>query len=235
MADIPRERRHVQMDNGNDTIKSAIAANIAELRRKSGMTQQDLADALSYTDKAVSKWERAESIPDVVILKRIADLFGVTVDYLLRDNRDDPLSIPLPPSHRRYKHGLIMGICILLVWLLATLAFVVVTPLETSFSAGWLIFLYAVPVSSVVWLVFNSVWFNPKINYIAISLLMWTVFASVHLTAQNAIGVPAQKIWMIYLLGIPGQVIILLWSGMGRRPRRRKKEPKESAKKDPPV
>lgn len=220
------------MENGNETIKVAIAANIAELRRKSGMTQQELADALSYTDKAVSKWERAESIPDVVILKRIADLFGVTVDYLLRDNRDDPLSVPLPPSHRRYKHGLIMGICILLVWLLATFAFVVVTPLNTSFSAGWLIFLYAVPVSAVVWLVFNSVWFNPKFNYLAISLLMWTTFASFHLTALCTFE---KQVWMIYLLGIPGQVIILLWSGMGRRPRRKKKDAnatKEPAKKE---
>ena len=222
------------MENGNDTIKSAIAANIAELRRKSGMTQQELADALSYTDKAVSKWERADSIPDVVILKRVADLFGVTVDYLLISHHDDPASAPLPPSHRRHKHALIMGICILLVWLIATFAFVVVTPLEMSFPV-WLIFIYAVPVSLIVWLVFNSVWFNQKINYIAISFLMWTVLASVHLTALVMFET---QIWMTYLLGIPGQVIILLWSGIGRRPRsKKKKEPKEpkltATKEDP--
>ncbi len=212
------------MENGNDTVKAAIAGNITDLRKKSGMTQQDLADALSYTDKAVSKWERAESIPDVLILKRIADLFGVTVDYLLTSHRDDPASVPLPPSHRRHKHALIMGISILLVWLVATFAFVVVTSAESPFGAKWLIFLYAVPVSAVVWLVFNSVWFNAKINYIAISLLLWTVLASVHLTALNEFAI---QIWMIYLLGIPSQAIILFWSGIGRRPRRKaKKEPR---------
>ena len=83
----------------NETIRAAIAENVVALRRKSGMTQQELADALRYTDKAVSKWERAESIPDVVILKRIADLFGVTVDYLLVSHADDPATVPLPPSH----------------------------------------------------------------------------------------------------------------------------------------
>ena len=215
----------------NETIRAAIAENVVALRRKSGMTQQELADALRYTDKAVSKWERAESIPDVVILKRVADLFGVTVDYLLVSHADDPATVPLPPSHRRYKHGLIMGISILLVWLVATFAFVIAMPLAVSFPV-WLIFIYAVPVSAVVWLVFNSVWFNQKINYIAISLLMWTMLTSIHLTALTVF---AKQIWMIYLLGIPGQVIILLWSRIGRRPSRKKsKESKNAEKKENP-
>ena len=63
--------------------KEIIARNIVDLRRKNGMTQLELAEKLNYTDKAVSKWERGESIPDVAVLKTIADLFGVTVDYLL--------------------------------------------------------------------------------------------------------------------------------------------------------
>ena len=66
-----------------ESLKSVIAANIADLRKKQGMTQQDLAERLNYTDKAISKWERGESLPDVLILKQIADMFGVTVDYLL--------------------------------------------------------------------------------------------------------------------------------------------------------
>lgn len=219
----------------NETIRAAIAENIVALRRKSGMTQQELADALRYTDKAVSKWERAESIPDVVILKRVADLFGVTVDYLLVSHADDPATVPLPPSHRRYKHGLITWISVLLVWLVAVVAFFLSVLLEAPFQE-WIIFVYAVPASAVVWLVFNSVWFNPKINYIAISLLMWSVLTSVFLTALTAYSSLPKKIWMIYLLGIPGQVIILLWSGMGRRPWRRKKvkEPKNTEEKKKP-
>ena len=216
----------------NETIRAAIAENIVALRRKSGMTQQELADALRYTDKAVSKWERAESIPDVVILKRVADLFGVTVDYLLASHADDPATVPLPPSHRRHMRGFIMGISILLVWLAATVAFVITMLLSISFPV-WLIYIYAVPASAVVWLVFNAVWFNQKINYVAISLLMWTTLTAIHLTALTVF---ANQIWMIYLLGIPGQVIILLWSGMGRRPMRRKKsrEPKNTEKKENP-
>ena len=66
-----------------DNIKAVVASNIIELRTKAGMTQLELAEKLNYSDKSVSKWERAESIPDVTILKSLADIFGVTVDYLL--------------------------------------------------------------------------------------------------------------------------------------------------------
>ena len=71
-----------------ENLRAVIAANITNLRKNSGMTQQDLAVRLNYTDKAISKWERGESVPDIVILKQIADIFGITVDYLLREEHE---------------------------------------------------------------------------------------------------------------------------------------------------
>ena len=68
-----------------EELKTVIAKNISELRRSAMMTQLDLAERLNYSDKAVSKWERAESVPDISVLKAIADIFGVSVDYLLRE------------------------------------------------------------------------------------------------------------------------------------------------------
>ena len=60
-----------------------IAKKLTKLRKENNLTHLQLAEKLNYSDKAISKWERAESIPDVLVLKSIADLFGVTVDYLL--------------------------------------------------------------------------------------------------------------------------------------------------------
>ena len=200
------------MENENERIKTAIAVNIADLRKKGGMTQQDLADALSYTDKAVSKWERAESIPDVVILKRIADLFGVTLDYLIMPHSESE-SLPLPPTHRRRNRALITSICIFGVLLAATLAFVIVSRV-ISVSRAWLIFLYAIPASAVVWLIFNSIWFTKKRNFLIVSVLMWSVLTSVYITA---LILGYSWFWMLYLLGIPGQAIILLWSRIVRQ------------------
>lgn len=68
-----------------EDLKRIIADNIAELRKAVPLTQAELAEKLNYSDKAVSKWERGESIPDVIVLKQIAGIFGVSVDYLLEE------------------------------------------------------------------------------------------------------------------------------------------------------
>ena len=64
-------------------IKTAFAENLQILRKEAHITQSELAEKLNYSDKAISKWERAEAIPDVITVKEIADTFGVTVDWLL--------------------------------------------------------------------------------------------------------------------------------------------------------
>ena len=74
-------------------IKPIIAKNIASLRTSAGLTQLELAEKLNYSDKAVSKWERGESTPDVAVLTHIADLFGVPLDYLVRE---DHSGMPTP-------------------------------------------------------------------------------------------------------------------------------------------
>ena len=190
--------------------KEIIARNIVDLRRKNGMTQLELAEKLNYTDKAVSKWERGESIPDVAVLKTIADLFGVTVDYLLTAEHKTTVPVLSRLESTLRSHRVITGLSILLVALLATLTFVILDLLPGERGGAWLSFIWAVPVGSIVWLVFNSIWFNRHLNYLIISILVWSTLAATHITALF-FGV---NIWLIYVLGVPGQAIILLWSKM---------------------
>lgn len=193
-----------------DELKSIIAENIQILRRDAGMTQATLAERLNYTDKAVSKWERGESVPDVAVLRDIADLFGVTVDYLLRrDHTEAAEAMPIHSKRRRLSnHASITCMSVILVWLLATFAFVIVDIVSSSVHAHWLAFVYAVPVSMIVWLVFNSIWFNRRRNFLIISLLMWSVLGAFFVTLLPL----SADLWQIFGLGIPGQAIILLWS-----------------------
>ena len=203
-------------------IKSIIAKNIASLRTSAGLTQLELAEKLNYSDKAVSKWERGESTPDVAVLTHIADLFGVPLDYLVREDHE---GMPTPEFEvdekkkterimktkllRRRNRGFITGMCLILVWLLATTVFMI---LDASLGEGvrghYLVFAYAVPATMIVWLVFNSVWFNTRRNFLIISLLMWTVLLCIHMTLYSF----GFNLWMIFILGVPGQIIIVLWS-----------------------
>lgn len=199
-----------------NNIKSIIAQNITDLRRAKGMTQLELAEQLNYSDKAVSKWERAESMPDVSVLVEIADLFDVPLDYLVRAEHPQkeiqPSEEALSASYRR---GYISGISILLVWLIAVLVYILISFFAKDAHSQWLSFVYAIPVSAIVWLVFNSIWFNPRRNYFIVSLLMWSVFLSIQLTLLSL----NIKAGLIYLLGIPGQIIIILWA-LIKKPRK---------------
>ena len=191
-----------------EELKRIIAKNIADLRTKEKLTQAELAARLSYSDKAVSKWERGESIPDVAVLKQIADLFSVTVDYLLTPEHDTKKDAPTIGKKRR--HFVIAALSAALVWLIATVLFVISGIFLPGLPGAWLLFLYAVPVSSVVLLIFNSLWGNRRWNYAIISLLTWSLLLSLFLSF------PAKGSWMLFLLGVPAEIIILLWSRMSK-------------------
>lgn len=197
-----------------EDIRSVIAANITALRTSSGMTQLDLAEKLHYSDKAVSKWERGESVPEIGTLTAIADLFGVPLDYLVRSEHEAPAAAteqqPAAPApdHKKKNRALIAGMSVLLVWFVAALIFVFIDITFRSVDRHWLSFVWCVPASMIVWLVFNSVWFNRRRNYLIISLLMWSALAAIHITALTF----NYNIWLIYTPGIPGQLIIFLWS-----------------------
>ena len=192
-----------------EEMKLVIAKNIAALRQASRMTQLELAEKLNYSDKAISKWERGESIPDVLVLKNIADLFGVSLDYLLEENHEQkPMPSQESPGYRHRNRRVTTTLSVLLVWFVATVAYVVMDLAIPASIFKFIPFVWAVPESMVVWLVFNSIWFNARRNYYIISLLMWSTLSCVVLTVAACGFWP----WKLFFLGIPGQIAILLWS-----------------------
>ncbi len=189
-----------------EDIKVVIAKNITELRKQFGLTQIELAEKLNYSDKSVSKWERAESVPDVIVLKEIADLFGVTLDYLVEEEHKGFSETKSAIIRRIRNHGFITGISMVLVWLIAAIIFFALD--IATVPRRWLTFVIAVPITILVWLIFNSMWFNKRRNFLIISFLMWTVLATVFVSFLP-FGI---NIWKVFILGIPAQFIILMWS-----------------------
>lgn len=185
-------------------LKQIIAKNISDLRQERKLTQLELANMLNYSDKAISKWEHADSIPDITILKQIADLFNVSVDYLLEETHTKP--IPKPTNNRL--HITITILSLLLVLFIYTIIFVFTSLGLQRIGNTWLAYIYTVPSILIVWLVFNSIWFNKRLNYLIISLLMWSFIASIHISFLPFGYNP----WLLYILCIPGQIIIFVWA-----------------------
>lgn len=203
----------------DDKLKRQIGLNITAYRKRASLTQAGLAEKLNYSDKAVSKWERGESMPDVVTLVQLAEQFGVTVNDLLAD----PDKLPEASSpfeqvmeqvsekalKRKANKNIILSLSSILVWFVALLFFVVMSSFDIPNS--WLSFFYAVPVNCIVLLSLRSAWHDFRWNRALISGIMWGALASIHVTLLT---LARFNMWKIYLLGILGQAAIFLWFRM---------------------
>lgn len=191
-----------------EEIKYIIARNISELRQLHNMTQMELGEKMNYSDKTISKWERAESSPDISVLVEMADLFGVTLDDFVR-TKNIKKSMPQNKTEEvKYNRRVISYISESVAFFVAIFAFIITTLILQKTTFQWLYFVYALPVALIVKLVFNSIWFNPRQNYLIISALMWSLLSAVHITFLY-FGI---NVALIYLLGAAGQSVIVLWS-----------------------
>ncbi len=215
---IDISQKSLIMENMDETeIAQTIGKNITRLRKSANMTQLELAEKLNYSDKSVSKWEQGNGIPDVRILMQIAELFGVSLDDLVHEQRERKL---MPKNMRLLRRTVIMACSALLVWLIAVVAFVLLRILAPELEYSWQAFVYAVPVSAVVLLVFSCVWKFRWLRIVTISLIIWTSLACIFLTLW-AFG---HNVWLIFLIGVPLQfltIFFFLWWKKGSFRRKR--------------
>lgn len=189
-------------------IKNNIAKNITELRILNNMTQMELAEKLNYSDKTISKWERGDSSPDISVLVEIADMFGVTLDYLVRTENIEEAVIKHKTQQVTFNRRAVSYIAEGGAWIVAIFAFIITTLITNQMTFQWLYFVYALPVVLIVKLIFNSIWFNPRHNYLIISALLWSILAATHITFLYF----KVNVSLIYLLGVAGQIVIVLAS-----------------------
>lgn len=190
-------------------IKENIAKNIIIYRKSANLTQLDLAEKLHYSDKAVSKWERGEAVPDIVTLKSIADLFGITVDTLI----SEPKQAKPKSKYNLSKRRIIIAACSAgLVWLVAIVIYAFIgLVFEELLNVSWLSLIVAIPITFIVLLVLTSVWGKNIFNAIFSSLLVWTFLLAVYLCLFKLLYHPHNRLWLIFIIGIPLQALIILW------------------------
>ena len=216
----------------DENVKYRIGANIAAYRKRDGLTQATLAEKLNYSDKAVSKWERGESIPDVLTLMQLADLFGTTVNDLVCDpnalpkNSDSRLEkamtqVSEKALKRKANKNVIQALSSTLVWFVALFAFVLLSSFPSLKQYSCLLFFVAIPANAIVLLSLRSAWHDFRWNQMLISLIVWGSLLSIFMIIYT---VYHYNFWKIFLLGIPGQIAIFLWFRMFRPMKNKKKE-----------
>lgn len=203
-----------------EDLKLIVASKLIKLRQQAGMTQAELGEKLNYSDKTVSKWERAESMPDAYVLMQIAQIYGVTVDGLLSEG--EPWMDPVQKEREaekaaapKFSSAVVTGVAIAGIWTMAVLMFVIFW-LAIDVIV-WQIFATAVPVSLIVLLVLNTLWNKGRHNMILVMLLVACLVALVYLFL-----LPFNP-WQIFLVLVPAEILVVLCFHI-RLPERKKHE-----------
>lgn len=199
-----------------------LAGNLIKLRKAAGMTQAELAEKLGYSNKSVSKWERGDGYPDIFTLRKIADIYGVTVDEIMSGitpKRGDADFLPeRDVPQYGFKRAVLIASCSLLLCL-TIIAFFLFTFLAgrgadeagnvliAAFSGSgygyWTMFVYNIPLDAVACYVF-LIAVHKRSSFLAMSFVLWGALASIHLSVMQLQPLTA----LIYAAGAPLQVLI---------------------------
>jgi transcriptional regulator with XRE-family HTH domain len=187
-----------------ENIKEIIAKNLVELRKSHKLTQQALAEKLNYTDKAISRWEHAETLPDIETLCRVCDIYGVKFEYLLQ--KEQPEDKAKNPNIKRKNTGskvVITLISACTVWLIVTVLYAAMWT-----ATPWTLFIWALPSTAAILAICNQMFFGSKIfRILSSSFFTWTLLLSLYielLVRHN------DNIWIMFIIGVPLQAIIIL-------------------------
>ena len=200
-------------------LKLVVASNLIKLRTGAGLTQAELGPKLNYSDKTISKWERGEAIPDAYVLTQLGEIFGVTVDNILSSHDSwQPVGVEEAEQEHSYSTNMIIAIAVLGVWTLALTAFVALWLVD---MIRWEIFVVALPVSVLVYLVLVCSFNKRRYLQFVIAAFVLSIFVAMFLLIP---GWP----WQLFLIAAFAEVIVFLSCNVQRRPHKPKKkaEPK---------
>lgn len=186
------------ISTNEEQLRKYFSRNLTHYRKLSGLTQLELAEKLNYSDKSVSKWERGDGLPDLAVTAQIADIFGLTINDLIAEK---PRRRLMTTRNKIIITLLSMGIA----WLVATILFFLCEIIFPYSKVWWLFYIYAIPISAIVGIVFSCIWWK-KIHLLAsVSTLIWSAALCVMLT------VPVPKIYLIFIVAAVLQVLTILW------------------------
>ncbi len=181
-----------------EKLREYFARNLAHYRKTLGLTQTQLAEMLNYSDKSISKWERGDGLPDLAVTVQLAEIFGLTPNDLLAEK---PRKRLLTTRNK----SIITLLSIGLTWLVATVLFFLFELIFPNIKLWWLLYIYAIPISAIISIVFSCVWWKKIHIFSSTSILIWSTALCVMLT------VPVPKIYLIFIVAAVLQILTILW------------------------
>lgn len=219
----------------NKDFNAIIGKNLLKLRKNMKLTQLEVAEKFNYSDKSISKWEKGESLPSVEVLCELAKFYGVSLDDLTREGENLPVANISKPNKKKKEpiprmfpsHLVITLLSVGAVWLIATILFVA---LKLCLDVNYFMsFMWAGVLTCVVLIVFNSIWGRMRYLFPVLTVMLWLLLVSIHIQIYIPTGL---NTWPIYFLGIPLQVLVVLWGVLIKKPKGYYKKDKNNREKE---
>lgn len=194
-----------------------VGKNLSSLRKAKGLTQQELAQQINYSDKSLSKWELGYALPSVDVLLDIANYYGVTIDYLTQEHLPEAIEEKVSQEQKKDANASNKAVIIAM-----TLTFVLLVAMSIFFSSYfihegknlpigiWSVYVWMVPIMcflsawEVRWFYHNKVAF-----WILASSFLWTLLLAFCFYFWFFMD-PRENVWFILIVGVPIQIILIL-------------------------
>lgn len=186
-----------------ENIKEVIRDNLVKLRKDNKLTQLELAQKIGYSDKAISRWETGETTPDVETLNALSELYNVPISFFFSEyDKDVQIKQSKENEKQKINKIAISLLCIVSLWFIAIILFDVLNKIKGV--DAWLSFIWAIPASFLLAIIFNSIWGKRLWTCIFSSFFSWTLILAIHLQFIQFSS------FMIFIAGVPVQVVIIL-------------------------
>ena len=180
-----------------EELKSIISGNIVALRKKNKLTQIELSKQINYSDKAISRWETGEVVPDVETLNSLAKVFDVPVTYFFEYHKDIDVQLSKPSKNQALSHFSTLSI----IWTVLAIVFVYFK--EFRNESIWQIFVWGIPLCCAALLFLYKKWELLVPKFIIKTILCWSFLTALYLSLLH------MNLWMVYIIGIPIQFTII--------------------------
>ena len=214
------------MSEEKKPLKQIVAENLTALRKNKGLTQLELAEKFNYSDKAVSKWEKGDTTPDIETLQALADFYGVTIDYFTHEGsrKEKEIYVTTKPKMNRplvcFYYSLIAPIVAILFYVLV---------LFFGHQNMWTIWTWMLAADSILLFVLSCVFFSRGVKSFFGSLMTWLIVLATYLQLGYSLPLPqGYLLWEVFLLPIPITIAFVIYGYTGKK----KAETKEETSKE---